>query len=182
MLTRLPNLIDPILLAERNAAYAGQLPLSLFDRLTNVLTSNEGTVNVDLAFSRDGRLPKIDGNLSASLRLICQRCLEPLDWQVNKEIKLGVVKTLEQVDKLPEGYEPLMLDDEDKIPLKNIIEDELLLCIPDIPRHSDYCEIPDIPVTNLIESDKDAGKSTRNPFSILADFKKTGDNNGSTKK
>lgn len=182
MLTRLPNLIDPYLLAERNAEFAGQLPLAYFDRLADLLAEKDGSVDVTLGFSREGGLAKIEGHIAASISLICQRCLEPLAWQVNKEIKLGVVNSLEQANKLPEGYEPLLIAGEDKVPLKNIIEDELLLSIPDIPKHGDYCGLPDLPGDKAIELEKNAGSVTRNPFSILADFKKTGEKNGSTKK
>lgn len=182
MLTRLPNLIDPILLAERNAEFAGQLPLVSLDRLTDLLAETQGSVEVDVAFSRDGHLTKIEGHITASLALICQRCLEPLIWQVNREIRLGVVNSVEQANKLPEGYEPLLLNEDDKIPLKTIIEDELLLSIPDIPKHSETCRIPEIPDDNAMRMAKNSGIATPNPFSILADFKKTGDKNGSTKK
>jgi uncharacterized protein len=182
MLTRLPELIDPILLAERSAEFAGQIPLAYLDRLTDLLAETEGSVDVGLVFSKQGGQAKIEGRIAATISLICQRCLQPVAWQVNKEIKLGIVNSLEQADKIPAGYEPLLLADEDKIPLKNIIEDELLLSIPDVPKHREHCRLPDIPGNKVIESENNACIPTRNPFSILADLKKTGDKNGSTKK
>jgi len=175
MFTRLPNLIDPILLAERHAELSGQLPIAYFDRLADLLADKQGSVEVNLIFSKEGNLAKIDGHIAVAVALVCQRCLKSLPWQVNKEIKLGVINSLAQVNKLPEGYEPLLLTGEDKIPIKTIVEDELLLSIPDAPKHDEDCWTPEITGSKVAGEDKDARISARNPFSILADFKKTGE-------
>jgi uncharacterized protein len=182
MLTQLPELIDPLLLADRNASVEGQLLLSSFDRIASMLSGSEGTVDVKLYFGREGKLATVEGHISAVLQLKCQRCLEPVEWQVNSDIKLGIVSSLVQADKLPDGYEPLLLIDEDKIPLKNIVEDELLLSLPDIPKHENDCAIPDITKNKAEPLPRLATASTENPFSILADIKKLETNNGSTKK
>ncbi len=182
MLARLPELIDPLLLADRNASFEGQLPLSSFDRIADMLSDDVGNVEVTLHFGRKGKLATVEGHFSAVLRLKCQRCLEPLEWAVNSDIKLGVVNSLALADKLPDGYEPLLLDDEDKIPIKNMVEDELLLSLPDIPKHQNDCLAPN----NINDKQESLPKipkaSTENPFSILANLKILETNNGSTKK
>jgi uncharacterized protein len=182
MLDRLPKFIDPLLLSDRNARIEGELPLSSFDRMTELLSDDVGNVLVKLFFGKEGKLATIEGHVSAVLGLKCQRCLESVEWPVNNDIKLGIVSSLDQANNLPEGYEPLLLIDEDKIPLKNIIEDELLLNIPGIPKHQNDCAAPNIPENKPESLPKIERTSTETPFSILADLKKLETYNGSTKK
>lgn len=182
MLARLPNLIDPMLLADKNASVEGQLSSSGFDRLADLLFSDVDNIDVKLLFRKNGRLATIEGHISAILPLKCQRCLESVEWPVSSDIKLGVVNSLEQANKLPDGYEPLLLFDENKIPLKNIIEDELLLNLPSVPKHQDNCLVPKILNKKPEPLPKIARASTENSFSILADLKKLEIHNGSTKK
>jgi uncharacterized protein len=182
MLARLPELIDPILLADRNASIEGELPLSSLDRMAEMLSNDVGNVFVKLFFGRVGKLATVEGHISAALALRCQRCLESVEWPVNSSIKLGIVGSSDQANKLPEGFEPLLLIDEDKIPLKNIVEDELLLNLPSIPKHENDCSVPKIPNDMPEPISKTARASTENPFSILADLKKLETTNGSTKK
>lgn len=182
MLARLPELIDPLLLADRNASIIGELPISTFDRMAETLFDDVGNVSIKLFFHREGKLAKIEGHISTVLALKCQRCLEAVEWPVNSNINLGIVSSLEQANNLPDGYEPLLLIDDDKIPLKDIVEDELLLSLPTIPKHENDCYAHNL-TNNKIESlAKTAQKPKDNPFSILADLNKLETHNGSTKK
>jgi uncharacterized protein len=170
MLARLPNFIDPLLLADRNANIEGELPVSSLERVAGLLSNDAGNVSVKLFFGREGKLATIDGHISAVLALKCQRCLEPLEWPISSDIKLGIINTLERANNLPEGYEPLLLIEDGKIPLTSIVEDELLLILPSIPKHQDDCAAPDVPnepepLLKTVQATKE------NPFSILADLK-----------
>lgn len=174
MSDRLPIYIDPLQLADKRGELTGLLPLKGLDRLGEFLLNDEGAVSVRLFFAREGRVPKIEGQLKAVLQLQCQNCLQPVEWPVDIEVRLGIVTSIEQADRLPEGYEPLMIE-EGKLVLKDIIEDELLLVIPTFPKHQHNCfiqkpgfEEPDVPENNLQSPSK-------NPFSILAKLKKSGD-------
>lgn len=181
MLTRLPNLIDPLLLADRNASVEGDLPLSICDRLAELLFDNTGYVEVMLHFARNGRLAIIEGHVSAVLALKCQRCLEAVEWPVSSDIKLGIVSSLDQANSLPDGYDPLLILEEGKIPLKDIIEDELLLSLPSIPKHESNCMPPNMSKNEPVTLPKIAQLPTETPFSILADLKNLEAYNGSTK-
>jgi uncharacterized protein len=181
MLARLPELIDPIQLADRNASLEGELAVNSLDRLAEMLSKDAGSVTVKLFFGRLGKLATIEGHIAAVLMLKCQRCLEPVEWSIDSEIKLGIVTSLAQADKLLDGYEPFLLIDEDKIPLKNIVEDELLLSLPDIPKHINDCIESNLSQNKLDPVPKTAQATNKNPFSILADLKKLETYNGSTK-
>jgi uncharacterized protein len=182
MLDRLPKFIDPSLLADKNVSLEGKIPLSSLDRVGELLANNDGDVNLTLHFGKEGKLAKIEGHISAVLSVKCQRCLEPVEWPIDSEIRLGIVKSYEQASHLPESFEPLLVSDEDKIPLKDIVEDEILILLPDTPKHSENCSIA-IPSNErtapLLQTNR---STTNNPFSILADLKKPETFNGSTKK
>jgi uncharacterized protein len=174
MLDRLPEYIDPLHLADKRCELKGRISLSNLDRLAEMLADDKGSVAFDLLFGREGRLAKIDGRIEADLELKCQNCLQAVQWSVNSEVKLGIVTSIDQANRLPEDYEPLLVEEE-KVLLKNIIEDELLLVLPMFPKHQHACLIP-----NLGDSDVDSianseHSSPQTPFSILANLKKTGD-------
>lgn len=174
MLARLPEFIDPLHLADKRGELKGQMPVSGLDRLADLLFSDTGAVAVDLFFGREGRLAKIDGQIETVLELKCQNCLEAVQWPVKSSIKLGIVTSIDQADRLPEDYEPLLVD-EGKILLKNVIEDELLLILPTFPKHQHNCLIhkPDNKKADYLLNKQPS--PAENPFSILAKLKNTGD-------
>lgn len=172
MLSRLPELIDPLVLADRRASLEGELPISDLTRLSELLFNSDGRVAVKLFFGRLGKLATIEGQISAILSLKCQRCLESMPWSINGNIKLGIVGSLAQADKLPETYEPLLLDNEDKIQLKNIVEDEILLSLPSIPKHENNCSVPYSPNIKPVKPSKTPPQDvTKNPFFVLTELK-----------
>jgi uncharacterized protein len=65
--------------------------------------------------------------------------------------------------------------EEEKILLKNIIEDEILLNLPAFPKHEHTCFVSKTDNDNLNTVVNDEPSPTRNPFSILAKLKNTGD-------
>ncbi|MFA5982822.1 MAG: YceD family protein [Methylococcaceae bacterium] len=171
--------IDPISLAERRGELKGRLSLDSFDRLSELLFCNNGRVEVELVFSKEDKIAKIEGKIKTNLALKCQNCLEALDWPVNIAIKLGIVSTLEQADRLPDEFEPFLID-EDRVLVKDLIEDELLLILPPFPKHQHNCLNQVLSVVNLAPLVTAKKQVTHNPFSILSKLKKTGDTNGST--
>ncbi|MGZ4980407.1 MAG: YceD family protein [Methylobacter sp.] len=174
MLARLPEYIDPLHLADKRGELKGQIPVSSLDRLADVLFNDTGVVTVDLFFGREGRLAKVEGQIEAVLELKCQNCLQAVQWPVKNTVKLGIVTSIDQADRLPEDYEPLLVDDE-KILLKNIIEDELLLILPAFPKHQHDCLANNSYVNKAGSLTDEQQSPPENPFSILAKLKNTGD-------
>lgn len=174
MLARLPEYIDPLHLADKRGELKGQIPVSSLDRLADLLFDDTGAVTVDLFFGREGRLAKIEGHMEAVLELECQNCLQAVQWPVKHTVKLGIVTSIDQADRLPEDYEPLIVV-EGKMPLKNIVEDELLLILPAFPKHSHNCLADKSGNKEADFALNERQSPTKNPFSILVKFKNTGD-------
>lgn len=173
MQNRLPEIIDPTHLADKRGELHGQIPIKRLTRLSEKLVNDDGVVTVDLYFGREGRTPKIDGSLKATLQLECQNCLEGVEFEIDHKVNLGVVISFEQVERLVDELEPLLLEDE-TIPLITLVEDELLLHLPDYPKHSHDCIANKVTQKHTVSFDEATTKKP-NPFSILATLKSTGE-------
>jgi uncharacterized protein len=94
-------------------------------------------VQVGLKFGVDekGNLC-IDGTLRVRLHLVCQRCLEPMAFLIDSEVHLGIISSMAGDGGLCPGYSPLLLAQE-PVSLLSIVEDELMLALPDVPKHRD---------------------------------------------
>lgn len=174
MLNRLPEIIEPLHLADKRGELKGQIAVSSLPRIADLLFDDSGLVTVELFFGREGHLPKIEGRVQTVLQLKCQSCLQAIEWPVDNVVKLGIVKSVEQANRLTEDYEPLLVVEETML-LKDLIEDELLLNLPDYPKHQHSCFVPPSDTNKTDTPAQDSTSVRENPFSILATLKNTGD-------
>lgn len=178
MLSRMPDLADPRRLCGQGKAFEGRIALLDFQRLTPLLASNDGEAAFTLGFDKDadGRC-RIRGTVSAVLHLVCQRCLMPMAFPVDTRFQLAVVSGPAEAEQLPDDYDPLLLE-ADQVPLKDLIEDELLLATPDAPRHDD--DVCPVQLDRLNQRAKDFQRATddrENPFAVLAGLVRDKDEN-----
>jgi uncharacterized protein len=188
MLEQLPEFIDPLQCAEKRREFKGAMALSTMPRLIGAVAEASGNASVSMAFAKQGSLAVLEGHLSAVLHLTCQNCLETFAWPVDTDFKLGIVTSPDEVLLLPDAFEPLLVG-EDKTPLRDIIEEELLLAIPAFPKHTEgNCFIDKTRFAAVPEREGAArpdnaspgltagsGLKPDNPFSVLAKLKPTGD-------
>lgn len=164
---------DPFITAGRGRSYKGTIPLSQLARLRDFLIDDKGGAQYELLFAREDKVYAVIGQVTAEMVLVCQACLDKMNLSVTVEVQLGIVSSLDEVARLSDRYEPLLVVDR-KITLTEIVEEELLLAIPIIPRHQ-QCRIAN-------EVDQGPVQKKENPFSILAELKLVGDqSNGSSK-
>jgi len=179
MLDRIPLHIDPVNFADKGKTLLGAIKINELTRLSEILLDNSGEIELDLSFDREGRVPVLEGKIKANLALVCQSCLEQVVLSIDKHFKLGFVLSIEQADRLPSDCEPMMLHG-GKISLNELVEDELLLALPDFPRHStacieqEYVNDEEVLEEENVADEHQAGDSN-NPFSVLAKLKNTGD-------
>lgn len=132
---QLPLEINPFALADRGVELSGQMAVAVFTRLAGLLASKEGMVQVQLRFGRDEYGPPyLKGHISTVLRLVCQRCGEPVSCDINVKPCLSPVVSDSQAASLSKEYEPLVTHGEPVL-LADVIEEELLLSIPMFPKH-----------------------------------------------
>lgn len=183
MSDRIPELIDPYQLVEKNRGYKGFLNLSRLKRLLPSLKDASGSVAVEIQFARDESGQRIaTGNVKADLELECQRCMQAMLFPVEIKLRLGIVRTVQEAERLPEKYEPLVVD-EPMMAMADIIEDELILALPNVPMHrEDECSVKSsrkFGQEDQIDQDKFANNGSKraseaareNPFAVLKQLK-----------
>jgi len=169
----MPVRIDPFRLARERRVLEGELPLDPMQRLAPSLRVVEGTVSVRLAFDYDAAgVPSVRGRIQTCLQLVCQRCMEPLHLPLRLELAYALVESEAEMEILPAEYEPLVVGSEPLF-LSDLVEDELILALPIVPRHSE-CPV-EVEKTVPERQDEDAPK-TANPFAVLAELKQSRDN------
>ena len=173
MSDKLPDLISPLLFAERRALLSGVIPLAAFPRLADSIAVGDGQVSVNAVFDKHGKRVLVTGDIKTTLSLQCQTCLQIMDWPLDIVLNLAVVSSLQDAEALCGEHEPLLLNGE-KTSFYEMIEDEILLALPDFPRHDNEC------LANNQSQSEDfselaAKNIADNPFLVLAKLKKTGD-------
>ncbi len=153
----------------------GELALSDMPRLAGLLANADGVVDVSLEFGIDEvGIRFMRGTLVAELQPLCQRCLEPMTVTVNTEVAFGLVEHDHQVEQLPMQYEALLVTD---VPMRlaELIEDELMLSLPQVPMHDEaQCPARDW-LPGQGDDEQDETERTANPFAVLADLKRKQD-------
>ena len=175
---QLPKTFDPRKLARQGKQFDGSLALEQFGQLVDSLADDKGEVQVSLHFymSEDHRVI-LEGSVSATLKMICQRCLDIADIPVTADLRLMGVLTDEQAKALPGEFEPMMMGDE-PVELLPLLEEELLLALPivayhppeDCPAQSSYTTETEEEAKVFAEQVEEERKSS-NPFSVLAELK-----------
>jgi uncharacterized protein len=134
------SLRDLETLGKRQTTLAGELELRKLKRLTELLHSPAsdvgGSVEASLRFQQRG-----DGWLGLTLdyrttvELTCQRCLEPFNEDIAGQVDLAVAASEPPPAAVPEGLDAVELDEGRLLPAR-LIEDELIVSIPLVPKHA----------------------------------------------
>ena len=114
-------------------SFEGVLPVAELRRLVEALADDRGEIAYKLDFGRgDLGGPQLRVQLRAGLTLECQRTLEPFEWPVVVDTRLGLLASEAEGAALPPDCEPLLLEGGTLSPWR-VIEDELLLALPLVP-------------------------------------------------
>ena len=123
----------------RHEAFAGSVPLAKLPRLAASLAQSAGTLQVELQATRDDEGQDwLHGEIRGRLPLTCQRGLHDFDWNCDVALSLALVETEAEEEKLLKDTESYRVED-DELPLRDLVEEEVLLALPMMPR----CEDPD---------------------------------------
>lgn len=170
---RLPVEVDPFRMAEQGRQFKGLVKIGSLKRLVPLLESADGQFEVELAFDVDEiGIKYVCGTLQAVLEMKCQRCLELMQLPLNSEFQLALVESEVEAEQLPETYEPLVVD-ASPIHLLDMLEDEILLSLPQIPMHSESeCSIQPKEMNKELAEQPDRETGNTNPFAVLGKLKK----------
>jgi len=173
-----PDIVDPWKAADGRRVFAGTVPLDRLERLVTLLAPEEsdgggrGEAAFEAAFGYDEQgLVTIRVTVRADLPLVCQRSLETYLEHVERGSTVAVITAVGEQETLPEAYEPVLVEDH-RLALASLVEEELLLAVPQVPRKPGARE-PELPADVSLENAATKEKEpVHKPFAGLAGLMK----------
>jgi uncharacterized protein len=167
----LPDYVDAWRMVKERRIYEGTLPVAGFTRLLDALADDSGEARYTLEFGRNELgTACLDVQVSAPLKLTCQRTLEPFVLPVEVHSRLGMITNEHEESALAPGLEPLLVLEDGRLSPAAVIEDELVLAVPLVPV-SPQSEWPE--QGHGVGPDVDPAEDTKeNPFAVLRELKK----------
>ena len=150
--------------------FSGTIPLQRMKRLAPLLAEVKGEARFTARFHVD--LEKrviVDLQVTAALPLECQASLEVYDEQVQRNSALAVVESESETEDLPEHYEPVKTEN-GRLALASLVEDELLLGLPQVARKPGLERIEYSTGKAGPESAGEPGGRKTSPFAALKDM------------
>jgi uncharacterized protein len=151
----------------RREHYVGELQLDSLPRLAETLTERGDAVQVDLLACQIAGHASLTGVIEGPLHLECRRCGKPYLLALRHELDLRLVASEEEEQRLLSDCDPYRVQG-DELPLRELLEDELLLALPMLPR-CNSCEN----VANAVPGPVQTEEPRReNPFAALKKLKR----------
>lgn len=168
--------ISPYRQALRNERIETQLASIQLVRFSECVVKSEPNVRVALDFAIDEQeLCRVVGSLKIAVWLSCQRCLELFAHEINSHLDLTIVSDEKASKDLPIGRDVLVLQARD-ISLAELIEDDLIMSLPMVPRHEQHENCAQNS-TRYLDNPQDQNEVTEGPFATLKTRFHTGDQN-----
>ncbi len=169
-----PAYVDARKAFQQDVKISGNVALDRLPRFRELLADEQADIQVELHFGLNSAGRKlISGALQADVAVQCQRCLESLRLTLNDEIRLALVRDEAEANRLEADLEPWINEDY-KLDLASLVEEQLMLCMPIVSYHADAScqdalgyQLPADPV------DKEpVSEVAENPFAVLEKLKK----------
>ena len=113
---------------------------------------------------------RIDGAVHTEVSVLCQRCLQPMPLAIDSSFAVGVVWSDDEAARLPKYLEPYIVD-EGPHDIRDLVEDELILCVPYASYHEDENCAGDYRQPEAREPAATERKEKPNPFQVLEQLK-----------
>jgi uncharacterized protein len=168
-----PRALDVAQFARDGGALQGRWPLAGMPRLAAAfIAASDG----DAVWSAQGERVAVAGSeaevwlslgASADVPLQCQRCLQPMVEPLRVQRRFRFVRHEDEAARLDEESEDDVLVLSPRLDLHELLEDELILALPLVPRHEN-CPRP-LPVTASADAAaQDEEEAVPHPFAALA--------------
>lgn len=143
--------------------YDSEIAVKLLPRLAQVLAGPAGKLQVKLEATRAPGYPTLRGRVQGPLPLDCQRCGQRFDWPLDLALNLRLVSSDAEERNALHDSDPYRVEN-DELPLHQIVEDEVLLALPMMPRCA-ACENAPRPPAEAVKTE--APRGAENPFAAL---------------
>jgi uncharacterized protein len=165
------KLLDIGPLADGRAEVDFSIPLKHFPRVLPLLAAPEGEAVGRVDFSREGRIAVAEVTVATDVTLTCQRCLSPLVRRVEGNGRAALVATPAEAERVPDTLETVLAP-EYRISIRDLVEEELLLALPLVPRHEDNDCVGDSAGTPGQGFAAEPPAETQRPFGQLSELLK----------
>lgn len=109
-------------------------------RLSALLSEAEGSMDVALEFTSGHEMAtQMHGRISGQVLMICQRCLLPMKVDIDRQFDLGFAYSEQEATRMQSAGECYEMQG-DEVFVRDIIEDELILSLPQFPVHSNVAD------------------------------------------
>lgn len=164
-------------LVARNASVDVRLALADLPRMAPLLRRSTGEVTGQLRFHRfaaetaeAAAFDAADGELSATLALTCQRCLEEVEVALVASCHLAFVDDETAAAAVPVSHDPVIMT-QGRVLLGELVEEELLLAMPIVALHAEAAGCVARPAP-AADEDASPAEPTHRPFAGLRDLMK----------
>lgn len=159
--------LDALGLARSGAVIEREYPITAFARLRDRLAETGGTATARAEFRRHGEVPTAELAVKARVVLECQRCLGPMQRELESVARLAFAPA--DAQDVPPDYEAIG-GKAHRVDLAALVEDELLLSLPLLAMHEpgEPCGLPRKPR----ERRNEKAQEMRRPFAGLKDLMK----------
>ena len=167
----LPLRFDPVLFAKRGRQFAGKLPVQDMPRIMELAPNSDSDFNVTMEFSTSSlQFPMVKGTIEGEVVQSCQRCMGDAAVPISGEFQLLLISpdSLELASE--EGHEIFEYDGQ-YITTASLVEDEIILSMPIVAKHTDVEKCESNVKQWMHEFDEVPTDKKENPFAKLKDLK-----------
>ncbi len=165
-------LVDTAAFTRNGEVFAAESPVSDFKRALEGLPNQKGQL---ISWSMRGWVDSagqqfLEIRLSGYVVLTCQRCMKDFDYYVDTVNQVLVVAHERDLDvdmDDPDALERIL--GSAQLNALELIEDELILSLPYVPRHEECPHLPEA----LVIQNEEAEDEKPNPFAVLSQLKKS---------
>ena len=168
-----PERLDVKAFVQAGATLTGHDSLLKYERLVQEAQGLHPDLRVDWQAMGELRVLPGDGSqlwlhlkAQALFPMVCQRCLTPMDVPLDVERSFRFVADEATAEALDDEAEEDLLALSREFDLHELIEDELLMALPVVPRHEE-CPAP-VPMASSDDDFEAASAEKPNPFAALA--------------
>jgi uncharacterized protein len=171
-----PQRLDVKAFAQAGGHLSGHDSLLKYERLAQEAKGLHPDLIVD--WQADGEVRTTHGiggqiwlrlAVRATFPMTCQRCLAPVDVPLEVDREFRFVADEATAEALDDESEEDLLALSREFDLRELIEDELLMALPLVPRHEE-CPAP-VRMASSDEDFEEASAEKPNPFAALASLK-----------
>ena len=164
-----PKPLDVDRMADGQADIDFTVSLADLPRLRSRFESVGGAVSGHVHFSRDSGFAVAEIRMTGTATLQCQRCMGSMVVPVDTGTRVALLSAEADAGRVPDDLEPVLAPG-GRISVDDLVEEELMLFLPIVPRHESETECG---VVESAPQVADEGpETTQKPFAQLADLLK----------